>query len=485
MCLKHIFNPTCPIKMIRDLGDIYMVEGKKKRIVILGAGVTGLSAGIRYLDNGCDVTILEKADQAGGLAKTVVRGDYRLDIGPHHLFSQNEAILQEMIDLFDKDELVSFSRDAKIYFHDRFLNYPLTAKNVILHMGLKHAFFASISVVWITLVRLFSKGRKEVNFKEWATANFGNYLYDIFFKPYTEQFWGIPCEDLSVDCIPQVSKMSYTKTLKMVFLKKFEKESLSVAERETSLTLHYPIKGIGAIAEKLKKSFLSKGGNIKLNCRVSELICNTNKSFRVRCQCEGDVTEDEAELVLSTIPISNLAQILRPVPSSAVLQSANSLEYLSTMVLYIVIHERDVLDCAYLYMMDRPYNRISNTNRFHHKLCPEGENMLALEMTCHFNDKTWNSSDEELFEKCIDYLESDNFIRRNEVKQYLTVRIKNAYPFYRLNYKNNLTEIFKYFKNIPNLSLAGRIGAFKYMDIDQCLEDTSELVERQKKEGTI
>jgi len=153
--------------------------------------------------------------------------------------------------------------------------------------------------------------------------------------------------------------------------------------------------------------------------------------------------------------------------------------------LYIVIHERDVLDCAYLYMMGRPYNRISNTNRFHHKLCPEGENMLALEMTCHSNDKTWNSSDEELFEKCIDYLESDKFISRNEVKQYLTVRIKNAYPFYRLNYKNNLTEIFKYFENIPNLSLAGRIGAFKYMDIDQCLEDTSELVERHKKEGTI
>ena len=31
-----------------------MVEGKKnKRVIILGAGVTGLSAGIRYLDNGC------------------------------------------------------------------------------------------------------------------------------------------------------------------------------------------------------------------------------------------------------------------------------------------------------------------------------------------------------------------------------------------------------------------------------------------------
>ena len=41
---------------------------------------------------------------AGGLAKTIVRDDYRLDHGPHHLFSQNETILKEIVDLFEKDE---------------------------------------------------------------------------------------------------------------------------------------------------------------------------------------------------------------------------------------------------------------------------------------------------------------------------------------------------------------------------------------------
>ena len=71
-------------------------ENTKTQVIILGAGVTGLSAGVRFLDSGCNVCILEKAEQTGGLAKTVVRGDYRLDIGPHHLFSQNEAILKEI-----------------------------------------------------------------------------------------------------------------------------------------------------------------------------------------------------------------------------------------------------------------------------------------------------------------------------------------------------------------------------------------------------
>ncbi len=453
-------------------------ENTKTQMIILGAGVTGLSAGVRFLDSGYNVCILEKAEQTGGLAKTVVHGDYRLDIGPHHLFSQNEAILKEILDLFEEDELVKFSRDAKIYFHDRFLNYPLTAKNVLLQMGLVHAFCASLSFGWMTIKKLFNRNPIDVNFQEWASKNFGNYLYEIFFKPYTEQFWGIPCDELSLDCIPQVSKMSYLKTLKMIFLKRFEKESLSIAERETSLTLHYPIKGIGAIAEKLKDSFLSKGGILKLGCDISELIGNEDNSFTVHYKHDNELIENNATHVISTIPISSLARIQKPTPSSSILKSADGLEYLATIVLYIVIHDRDVLDCSYLYMMDRPYNRISNTNRFHSKLSPEGENMLALETTCHFNDEVWKSSDDELYSKCIEHLESDNFISREEVKQFFTVRIKNAYPFYRLGYKDNLDALFKHFKQTPNLTLIGRIGAFKYMDIDQCLEDTANLVKR-------
>jgi protoporphyrinogen oxidase len=469
------------------VGGMFLVDGeKKKRVIILGAGVTGLSAGIRLLKSNCDVCILEKSDHSGGLAKTIVRGEYRLDIGPHHLFSQNEKILQEILDLFDKEELVSFKRDAKLLFNDRFLNYPLTAKNVLLQMGLKHAIFGAISYLWSAtgLYPELYENSEEVSFQDWARANFGGYLYGIFFKPYTEQFWGVPCEEMSVDCVPQVTKMSFLTTLKMVFLRKFSKETLSVAERETSLTLFYPIKGIGAIVEKLKKSFLSKGGMIKLNCDVSSLI-RDGDSFVINYEHEGEAKKDKAIHIISSIPISSLVRIIRPAAPETVKQSADNLEYLSTIVLYVVIHDRDVLDCAYLYMVNRPYNRISNTNRFHNELCPEGENMLALEMTCHFNGETWKSTDEELYARCIRHLESDKIITRGEVKQFFTIRIKSAYPFYRLGYRKKIATVFDYFKSLPNITLAGRTGAFKYQDIDQCMEDTDNLVKKLKSDGAI
>ena len=307
----------------------------------------------------------------------------------------------------------------------------------------------------------------------------------FFFKPYSEQFWGISCKELSVDCIPLVTKMSFFKTLKMIFLKKFEKQSLSVAERETTLKLFYPKKGIGAIVNKLKDSFIAKGGVIKLDCSVSELTCNEDNSFLVHYERNGILIKDQAAQVISTIPIPNLVRILRPVPPQKVLQGAANLHYLSTIILYVVINDRDFMDCQYLYMVNRTYNRISNTNRFYHKLSPEGENVLAMEITCHFDDNTWKSSDEDLFEKCIVNLESDEIISRDEVKQFFSVRVKNAYPFYRLGYNKNLAEIYDHLKQIPNLTLIGRTGAFKYMDIDQCMEDTAELVKRFKTERII
>ena len=467
-----------------------MSEGKtNSKVMILGAGVTGLSAGIRLLDSGCEVSILEKNEHPGGLARTVVRGNYRLDIGPHHLFSQNESILKEILDLFESDELVSTTRDAKMFFQDRLLNYPLTAKNVLLDMGFKHFFLVSMSFIWMAIRKLFVRNHGEQSFRECAKNTFGNYMYKIFFKPYTEQFWGIPCEEMSIDCVPQAKKVSVVKILKMIFLTTFNfkrKNSLTQVERESMLSLFYPKEGIGAIVNKLTDVFLSKGGVLELNCTVLELtVNNESDAFTLHYQKETEKKQNKANHVISTIPIPSLVKILKPTPSDAVLKSAHSLDYLSTIVLYIVIHDRDFLDCSYLYTVNRPYIRVSNTNRFHSQLSPEGENMLAVEMTCHFNDLTWESSDEELFEKCIKHLEADGFINSSEVKDFFTLRVKCAYPFVRLNYRKKLEEVFNYFEKIPGISLAGRTGGFEYKDIDQCMEETANLIKQLKVDGTI
>ena len=67
-----------------------MVDMKKK-IIIIGAGLGGLSAGCRLAAAGHTVEILEQRAELGGLAASMRIGDYAIDTGPSAITSP-EAI---------------------------------------------------------------------------------------------------------------------------------------------------------------------------------------------------------------------------------------------------------------------------------------------------------------------------------------------------------------------------------------------------------
>jgi len=53
-----------------------------KKIIIIGAGISGLSAAWRLSEAGYTTHVLESDKQIGGLAKSIKIDDYILDIGP-------------------------------------------------------------------------------------------------------------------------------------------------------------------------------------------------------------------------------------------------------------------------------------------------------------------------------------------------------------------------------------------------------------------
>ena len=70
----------------------------------------------------------------GGLAKTVEFGDYRFDLGGHRFYTKIgpvERLWEEMLG----DELLTRRRMSRIYFGERFFNYPLQAEDVVRASG--------------------------------------------------------------------------------------------------------------------------------------------------------------------------------------------------------------------------------------------------------------------------------------------------------------------------------------------------------------
>ena len=77
-----------------------------KRVAIIGGGYTGLACAKRLIDNGYDVTIFEKTDEVGGIAKCINCYNTKIEKHYRHIFKSDKEVI-ELLKEFDlKDKLV-------------------------------------------------------------------------------------------------------------------------------------------------------------------------------------------------------------------------------------------------------------------------------------------------------------------------------------------------------------------------------------------
>lgn len=444
-----------------------------KKITILGAGVTGLSAGLKLAQKGFDVTILENEQQVGGLAKTIKFNSTYVDIGPHSFFSEDKEIYYFVKNLFDgeQNELPKVKRSVKMFFMNYYVDYPLSAKSILFQMGPIIPIKSFLSFCRSYISSIFKKKvSANANIEDWAIENFGHFLYKNFFKPYTEQFWKINARDLSNKVIPASKKLDFAKTLKHLFLNKYleiskrEPGSLNLVQRE-SLPTFYPKKGFGKISEKIAEKLVSSGGKIKLNEKVESVIKN-DEYFKIITNKQ----EYESDIVISTLPIDNLVKMFSPVNENKKnIEAAKKIGYLALKIVYLVISKKDFLKYQYCYFVGRPYNRISNLNLFSDELNSKNHTTISLEISCLKDSPTWRSNDKEILDICIKNLEKDNILNKEEIIDSKVLTFPNVYPIYRNNYEKDLKEIENEFRKIPNFYSIGRMGKFFYGDIDQMI----------------
>jgi protoporphyrinogen oxidase len=461
-----------------------------KRVIIIGGGITGLSVAWKLSEKDYEVTVIESDKSIGGLAKSVKIENYFFDIGPHSFVAEDKEVFKKVMDLFEEEpsEIPNVKRSVKLLFKDKYVDYPLSAKS-ILQMGFLPPILCSLSFAksyidtFISTLFIKKKENQNLTVKQWAVNNFGNYLYINFFKPYTEQFWKIKTSELSHRVIPSGKKLDFARTLKHLLtnkyleLSKIEPGKLSLVQRE-SLPSYYPKKGFGEIANRISEQIKNNGGEIHISHEVDKIIVNSNNFFDVK-------TKDKtfsADFVISTIPLNRVITKIKPLHETKIIRSAKKLKYLSLIMLYLITKKKNVLGCQYCYFLDRPYNRISETNLFSENLSPQDENILAVEISCHYESETWKSSDEEIFSNCIQGIEKDNFLKKTDVINYKIIRVPSVYPIYKKDYEIHLKETEKYFAKITNFFSIGRQGQFYYGDIDQMIRigfDTADKIIKQ------
>lgn len=447
------------------------------RFIIIGGGVSGLGAAWRLAERGFEVVVLEADLSVGGLAGTRAEGDCYLDLGAHSFFSDDGEIERAVLALFTHPPPARL-RTVKLFYEGRYIDYPLTARSALLQMGLRSGIRAAASFVKEKLAprqpRPAPDGEETV--EDWAIGHFGEHLYRTFFKPYTEQFWKIPCDQLSSDTIPAHTRMSFITTLRLLLQRRTGRRKTSLVEREM-LPTYSPERGFFEIAEGIAARVEQGGGRIHLGSQAAQVEALPEGAVRVTYRCGDTERRIEGDHVISTVPLPQFIGMLRPAVPTAVREAAGRLEYRALLALGMLTRKPRVLGCGYIYQLNRPYNRLFEMNDFSPRSSPPGYTIVGAEIPCLKEDADWSATKEELFEKCIGDLAADGFLARADVERLLLAKSPHAYPVYRKGYVSHLRRVLSYIESQAHLTTLGRSGEFRYMDIDQCLRRAFDLVD--------
>jgi protoporphyrinogen oxidase len=432
-----------------------------KKTVIMGAGPAGLSAGYNLAKDGIDTVLLESEDQVGGISKTIKYKDYYFDLGGHRFFTKLEEVKKLWNEVLG-DNFRKTPRLSRIYYNNKFFNYPLTPVNALLGVGFRDTF----AIILSYLNAKINPYKEEETLEQWVSNRFGKRLYLMFFKTYTEKVWGIPCSTIKAEWAAQrIKGLSLTTAIVNALFKQKNKNIKTLIDE-----FDYPIYGPGMMYTEMKNKIELKGGAVNLNSKV---ISVNHRDYKITSieyiDKEGKRHIEEGENFISSIPVTELIGILNPSPNKEILDAANKLSYRSLITIDIIINKKEVFpdNWIYIHSPEVSLGRIQNFKNWSKNMVPNaGKTSLGLEYFCNENDELWNTPDDELFKLAASEVEKINICKASDIEDYTVIRVPKSYPVYSMDYKEYIDEIEAYSKKFNNLQLIGRYGLFKYNNMD-------------------
>ncbi len=483
----------------------------KKKVVIIGAGPAGLTAGYYLLKNSndYDVVIVEKDKLVGGISKTIDYDGNKMDLGGHRFFTKDERVnkmWQELLKVQgsgssddiklgtkkdfskngpdpEKEDKVFLVRNrvSRIYYNKKFFDYPVNLSfNTIKNLG----FIKTIESGFSYLKSIFIK-KDETNLENFYINRFGKKLYNIFFKGYTEKLWGRSPKYIDSSWGSQrVKGISIKEVLKDYFCKVFK---INNKDKQTSLieSFNYPKYGPGQMYEEMEKAFISLGGTILKNHEVIKINNKNNKIESIICKTKGKNVEIKGDVFISSMPIKDLIGGMNNVPKK-VNYIATNLPYRDFITIGLILNDlkiknktkiktinNNIPDCwIYVQSTDVKLGRIQVFNNWSPYLVKDYPNTisLGLEYFCNENDDFWKQTNEELLDNAVKELQKMGIIESiDNVLKYHVEKVQKAYPAYFDTYKD-FNVVRKYLDRYTNMYCIGRNGQHRYNNMDHSME---------------
>jgi len=429
----------------------------KKRIIILGAGLAGLSTAWHLKRRGIESSVLEKEKTVGGLCRSKQVKGFVFDYDGHLLHFRNNYTLGLVKKLL-KGNLVQHRRSAWINNFGIFSQYPFQENLYALPKPV------AAECLWGFIKASSSaKNKGQLNFLDWVNSTFGKGIARYFMIPYNQKFWTTPLNQMvcpwSDKFIPQFSLTDVVNGF-------FENTKSSFGY---NATFWYPKKGgVGQLPQALEKQI----GNVYKNCCVSKIDLQ-NKEITIKG--EG---KQKFDVLVITIPLPELVKIIDPLPVT-ILKNFEKLRWNSIFNLNLGIQGHCQEDKHWVYFphKETSFFRVGFFHNFSGQLAPQGKSSLYAEVSY---SKLKPINKKKITSQIINDLKKAGIInKKNKILVYDTNDIKYGYPIYDLNYFSATAAIYKFLAS-HGVIACGRYGSWKYMSMEDAILDGKRVADGLK-----
>ncbi|GJE17450.1 NAD(P)/FAD-dependent oxidoreductase [Methylobacterium marchantiae] len=442
--------------------------------LVIGAGPAGLTAGYLLSKNGRDVVVLERDPrQVGGISRTVSHNGFLFDIGGHRFFSKSKAV----VDLWDEllpDDFIDRPRLSRIFYKGKYYAYPLKAFEALRNLGVLQSTACVLSY-------LYARARpieQPKSFHDWVRNQFGERLFSIFFKTYTEKVWGMSCDAISADWAAQrIKGLDLGAAIRDALARSLGLKARPKPGEPVIKTLiesfRYPRRGPGMVWEAAAAKIAAQGGRVLLDRGVDGVSFDAATGIWTVSAIRGDGTRETytARNLVSSAPVRELVDSITPRPLSTF--QARALQYRDFLTVALIAKVREDFPDNWIYIHDPSVmvGRVQNFRSWSPEMVPDDAyTCLGLEYFCFEGDGLWTMADEGLVALAKAEIGKIGLIAPDDVVDACVVRQPKAYPVYDESYRDNVATVrLELERDFPTLHLVGRNGMHKYNNQDHAM----------------